>query len=160
MKRNSTLIAVLLATVLAATALAAQAPKVSEKKDVAIFALGYYGLAIPLETLGSIDIEIQKVFVDLGRFNKNTDLAQRRFAELLPLLAELAELQNAVLRLARELRKTQRRFNALSKIFIPSYRETITYISGTLEERERESLTILKIIRDRLAQPSEVTTGS
>ncbi len=85
----------------------------------------------------------------------NTDLAQRRFAALLPLLAELAELQNALLRLARELRKTQRRCNALSKIFIPSYRETLAYISGTLEERERESLTILKIIRDRLTQPFE-----
>ena len=89
----------------------------------------------------------------------NTDLAQRRFVELLPLLAELAELQNAVLRLARELRKTQRRCNALSKIFIPSYRETLAYISGTLEERERESLTILKIIRDRLAQPLEATVS-
>jgi len=81
----------------------------------------------------------------------NTDLALSRFVELLPLLAELAELQNAVVRLARELRKTQRRCNALSKIFIPSYRETLAYIAGTLEERERESLAILKIIRDRLA---------
>ena len=89
----------------------------------------------------------------------NTDLAMRRFMELLPLLAELAELQNAVLRLARELRKTQRRCNALSKIFIPSYRETLIYISGTLEERERESLTILKIIRSRLAQPADVTAS-
>jgi len=89
----------------------------------------------------------------------NTDLAQRGFVALLPLLAELAELQNALLRLARELRKTQRRCNALSKIFIPSYRETLAYISGTLEERERESLTILKIIRNRLAQPAEVATG-
>jgi V/A-type H+-transporting ATPase subunit D len=82
----------------------------------------------------------------------NTDVAMRRFVEVLPLLAELAELENAVLRLARELRKTQRRCNALSKIFIPSYQETITYIIGTLEERERESFVILKMIRDRLAQ--------
>ena len=67
---------------------------------------------------------------------------------LLPLLAELAELQNAVLRLAREVRKTQRRCNALSKVFIPTYRDTIGYIAGTLEERERESLTILKLIRN------------
>jgi hypothetical protein len=52
-----------------ALSLSAQAPTVSEKKDVAIFALGYYGWAIPQETLGSIDQEIQKVFVDLGRFN-------------------------------------------------------------------------------------------
>lgn len=81
----------------------------------------------------------------------STDVAMKRFVELLPLLAELAELQNAVLRLARELRKTQRRCNALSKIFIPSYRETLAYIAGSLEERERESLTILKLIRDRLA---------
>jgi V/A-type H+-transporting ATPase subunit D len=88
----------------------------------------------------------------IGGTSANTDVAQRRFVGLLPLLAELAELQNAVLRLARELRKTQRRCNALSKIFIPSYGETLAYIAGTLEERERESLNILKIIRNRLAE--------
>ena len=54
----------------------------------------------------------------------------KRFVEVLPLLGELAELENAVLRLARELRKTQRRCNALSKMFIPDYRETIAYIVG------------------------------
>jgi len=79
-------------------------------------------------------------------------VATRRFVETLPLLAELAELENAVLRLARELRKTQRRCNALSKIFIPDYRETISYITSALEERERESLIILKMIRNRLAR--------
>jgi len=88
----------------------------------------------------------------VGGTSASTDLAQRRFGELLPLLAEYAELENAVLRLARELRKTQRRCNALSKIFIPDYRETIAYITATLEERERESFIILKMIRDRLAQ--------
>ena len=66
-------------------------------------------------------------------------LAHRRFVEVLPLLAELAELQNAVLRLTRELRKTQRRCNALTKIFIPDCRQAIHYIAGALEERERES---------------------
>ena len=70
-------------------------------------------------------------------------------------LAELAELENAVLRLARELRKTQRRCNALSKNFLPAYRETIGYITAALEERERESFILFKMIRDRLAQPPE-----
>ena len=65
--------------------------------------------------------------------------------------SESAELENAVLRLARELRKTQRRCNALSKIFIPDYRKTLGYIVGALEERERESFIILRMIRDRLA---------
>jgi len=86
----------------------------------------------------------------LNGTSSNTDLAMHHFIEVLPLLAELAELENAVMRLARELRKTQRRCNALSKIFIPDYRETIAYIVGALEERERESFVILKMIRDRI----------
>lgn len=85
----------------------------------------------------------------VGGTSASTDVARLRFVELLPRLAELAELQNAMMRLARELRKTQRRCNALSKVFIPAYRETIGYIAGTLEERERESLSILKLIRDQ-----------
>lgn len=93
----------------------------------------------------------------VGGTSASTDVAMLRFVKLLPRLAELAELQNAMMRLARELRKTQRRCNALSKLFIPVYRETITYIGGTLEERERESLTVLKLIRDRTgnAEPAD-----
>ena len=91
----------------------------------------------------------------MSETSANTDTTLRQFVELLPALAELAELQTAVLRLARELRKTQRRCNALSKIFIPSYLETITYITATLEERERESFIIFKMIRDRIARNEE-----
>jgi V/A-type H+-transporting ATPase subunit D len=86
----------------------------------------------------------------VGGTSANTDMAMRRFVEALALVAELAELENAVRRLARELRKTQRRCNALSKLFIPDYRATIGYITSALEERERESFVILKMIRDRL----------
>lgn len=79
------------------------------------------------------------------------DVVLRRFAEALALVGELAELENAVLRLARELRKTQRRVNALSKIFIPNYTDTIEYIQSNLEEREREAFVIMKRVKDRLA---------
>jgi V/A-type H+/Na+-transporting ATPase subunit D len=88
----------------------------------------------------------------LGGTSAHTDASLHRFVEMLPLLAELAELQNAVLRLARELRKTQRRCNALSKIFIPNYKETLSYITSALEEREREAFILLKRVRNRLAE--------
>jgi len=81
----------------------------------------------------------------------SADLVLLRFSEALALVGELAELENAVLRLARELRKTQRRVNALSKIFIPNYTETIDYIQSSLEEREREAFVIMRQIKDRLA---------
>lgn len=106
------------------------------------------GIKIPRVSLRAEPVTVQ---FGVGGTSSNADLAMRRFVEVLPLLAELAELENAVLRLAGEVRKTQRRCNALSKLFIPDYRETIGYILGALEERERESFIILRMIRDRLA---------
>ncbi len=113
------------------------------------------GMKIPRLTVRTEPVSVQ---FGVGGTSANTDTAMSRFVEVLPLLAELAELENIVMRVARELRKTQRRCNALSKIFMPDYRETINYIMGSLEERERESFVILKMIRDRLEQlPSENT---
>ena len=108
------------------------------------------GMKIPHLTVQTETVSAQ---FGVGGTSANTDIAMSRFVEVLPMLAELAELGNAVVRLAQELRKTQRRCNALSKIFMPDYRETINYIMGSLEERERESFVILKMIRDRLEQP-------
>ncbi|MCX5805790.1 MAG: V-type ATP synthase subunit D [Proteobacteria bacterium] len=108
------------------------------------------GMKIPHVMVRTEPVSVQ---FGISGTSVNADIAMSRFVEVLPLLAELAELKNTVMRLARELRKTQRRCNALSKIFMPDYRETINYIMGSLEERERESFVILKMIRDRLEQP-------
>jgi V/A-type H+-transporting ATPase subunit D len=64
----------------------------------------------------------------------------------------LAEIQNAVFRLAREVRKTQRRVNALEKIFIPAYVETLRFITDALEERERDEFIVMRKVKERLAK--------
>ncbi len=79
-----------------------------------------------------------------------TDAAMRGFSSALPRLAELAGLETAAARLELEIKKTQRRCNALSKKVIPDCRETIAFLGGSLEERERESFVALKLIRNRL----------
>lgn len=107
------------------------------------------GLRIPRVRVNIAPIGVQ---FGLSGTSTYTDAAMIRFVELLPLLAELAELEDAVLRLAFELRKTQRRCNALSKIVIPDYQQAISYITELLEEREREAFVILKMIRNRLAE--------
>jgi len=43
-------------------------PVVSTKQDIAVFSLGYYGWFIPFQALGTIDLKIQEVFSDIGRF--------------------------------------------------------------------------------------------
>jgi V/A-type H+-transporting ATPase subunit D len=106
------------------------------------------GIRLPKVAIRAAEEQAQ---FGLGGTSVQTDAAMARFLAALPLLAQLAELENAVLRLARELRKTQRRCNALSRIFMPEYEATIDVITASLEEREREAFVNLRIIKQRLA---------
>jgi len=65
---------------------------------------------------------------------------RRELRNLVDRLARLAEIEVSCRRLAAELHRTQRRVNALERVFLPEYRDTIRFIEGTLEEREREEL--------------------
>jgi V/A-type H+/Na+-transporting ATPase subunit D len=69
-------------------------------------------------------------------------------AALVP-IAELAEVEAILWRLADELQRTVRRTNALNYMIIPTYKETIHYLEGALEEREREGLFHLKRAKAR-----------
>jgi V/A-type H+-transporting ATPase subunit D len=68
------------------------------------------------------------------------------FFDLLKICTELAAVRTIVWRLAREVRKTQRRVNALEKMVIPAARETRAYIESVLEERERDSFFTTKFL--------------
>lgn len=72
------------------------------------------------------------------------------FFAYLKLISEMAGIRTVVWRLAQEVKKTQRRVNALEKQVIPDTEETIFYIQGVLEEREREALFVQKQVKARL----------
>jgi len=80
------------------------------------------------------------------------DEAIKKFREVLGLLGTLAEARISLMRLSREVGKTIRRVNALEKIFIPDYDETLKYIEMALEESEREAFFVLKLVKDRLSR--------
>jgi V/A-type H+-transporting ATPase subunit D len=69
------------------------------------------------------------------------------FFELLKICTELAAVRTIAWRLAREVRKTQRRVNALEKMVIPTAVETKAYIEADLEERDRDSFFTSKLLK-------------
>jgi len=71
------------------------------------------------------------------------------FFELLKICAELAAIRTVVWRLAREVKRTQRRVNALDKMVIPAASETKTYIESVLEERERDFFFASKLLKKK-----------
>lgn len=97
----------------------------------------------------SIAVELPKrqLFYSFMDSFADTDKVMVDFFELLKLLTEMASIRTIVWRLAMEVKKTQRRVNALDKMVIPQTRDTKKYIEGVLEERERESVFVLKSLK-------------
>ncbi len=78
------------------------------------------------------------------------DEAMSNFKDTLKTAGRLAELKVSIMRLAREVKKTIRKVNALDKIAIPDLEETHTHISNRLEENERDMLILMKRVKARL----------
>ena len=75
------------------------------------------------------------------------DEASVKFNEVKVMTVKLTEIENAVYRLAMNIKKTQKRANALENITIPLYDKLSKDIQNALEEKEREEHTRLKIIK-------------
>ncbi len=119
--------------------------------DVQVKNRGVMGITLPLiEASG----EPPAMTYSLGNTTATLDEANALFRDVLSRLPELSRLVTSVWRLAVELRKTQRRVNALQYIFIPDYEETIAFIQSSLEEHEREETFRLKLLKTRAARPA------
>ncbi len=77
------------------------------------------------------------------------DRATRAFAGLLEVVCRTAQSEAAVVRLAGEIRKTQRRVNALRNVVIPTQEAIIKEVREALEDAEREAFFQAKKLRAR-----------
>jgi V/A-type H+-transporting ATPase subunit D len=105
------------------------------------------GIALP-----TIDVTMPRLDLKYSFMGTSgaCDATTVEFFELLKLLARMAEVRTMVWRLAKEVRKTQRRVNALERIVIPDVVQTKQFIEGVLEEREREVFFVQKILKAKL----------
>ena len=63
------------------------------------------------------------------------------------LTIKLSMVENSAYRLANNIKKTQKRANALKNITIPMYETLTKDITNALEEKDREEFTRLKVIK-------------
>ena len=75
------------------------------------------------------------------------DEAKAAFEKVKELTIRLSMVENSAYRLAVNIKKTQKRANALKNITIPKFEALTKSISNALEEKEREEFTRLKVIK-------------
>ena len=78
---------------------------------------------------------------------ESLDEARARFEKVKELTIKLSMVENSAYRLANNIKKTQKRANALKNITIPMYETLTRDITNALEEKEREEFTRLKVIK-------------
>lgn len=115
-------------------------------EEFEILSKSVMGVEIP-----SVKYEKQELETYYGFFRTNPtlDIAVTKFREVKFFIYELAEIENSVYKLAMEIKKTQKRANALEKIQIPKYMDQVKFIEEILEEKEREDFFRLKRVKQR-----------
>ena len=123
------------------------AEAVPEEKGVRVRTKSVMGVEVPIVTLE--ERREGAVPYGLSETDSALDIAYSKFAQVKDLCVKLAELENHVYRLAIAIKKTQRRANSLKNIVIPRQEATVKFIVNTLEEKEREEFSRMKIIKNR-----------
>ena len=120
---------------------------VNVRTDISLKERRIMGVGIPTV---AVDIKDIRPHYGPGSTSVWTDEAVVAFKSAIAAIGRLAESRISLVRLAREIQKTIRRVNALERVFIPDYQETVRYIEDSLEEADRESFFILKLVKGRL----------
>jgi V/A-type H+-transporting ATPase subunit D len=106
-------------------------------------------MGVPLPVVNTVFEDYPPYYSFLGT-SFWVDSSLNEFKAAVQIMGKLAELKISIMRLAREVKKTIRKVNALEKIAIPDLRETVKYIENRLEENERDMIILLKMIKTRL----------
>jgi len=122
-----------------------QIAKAIELEDqIVINVRSIMGVEIPI--IGDLKKEVKPQF-GFFRTNISLDEAYAKFLKVKQLTLLLAEVENAIYRLAVNVKRTQKRANALQNIMIPRYEKITKDITNALEEKDREEFTRLKMIK-------------
>ena len=102
------------------------------------------GTEIPL-----VEHEEEKKVPYYGSYNssESVDAAREGFLKVKELTLRLSMVENSAYRLAMNIRKTQKRANALKNITIPAYTVLVKDITNALDEKDREEFTRLKVVK-------------
>ena len=102
------------------------------------------GVELPKVTLKERPL---KVTYGFSQTDSQLDRAYLAFEKVKQTTAVLAEVENSIYRLSVAIKKTQRRANALQNIIIPRNEHIVKFITDSLEEKDREEFSRMKVIK-------------
>ena len=78
-----------------------------------------------------------------------------RFQGIYQVVLDIAEKENALRRLLREIEKTKRRASAIENVLVPRLEGIVRYIKFRFDEMERDAFSMLKTVKRKMEQEAE-----
>jgi len=120
------------------------ASSIPEEDGISIKTRSVMGVEIPLVRYEPKPMNLAYAYYST---RESLDIARQNFNKVKELTIRLSMVENSAYRLATAIKKTQKRANALKNITIPTMETLTKSITNSLEEKEREEFTRLKVIK-------------
>lgn len=117
---------------------------VEVEDSVAVKFRSVMGVEIPIV---SMDEAPKKPSYGMKNTTSSLDEAVLKFGDVKRMTKQLAQIEISVFRIADNVKKTQKRANALKNIMIPRYEAETRHIQNALDEKDREEFSRLKVIK-------------
>lgn len=111
------------------------------------------GVPIPVIRKGQSSMRnVLKRGYGITGVSSRVDSTAEKFEEIIDVIIESADIETRLRRLGEELRKTNRRVNALENVVVPELAEQIKFIFSSLDERAREDHFRLKKVKKKILE--------
>ena len=118
-----------------------------ERKEVKILIKSVMGVSVAV--VNSEKSEVKRAPYSPFGVDVAVDEAGLLFGKACDIAMEMAALETTVIRLATEIKRTQKRANALNNIVIPKSEQSFKFILESLEEKEREEFFKVKLVKKK-----------
>ena len=126
----------------------ANAMSIEKEPAIATDQQNIMGVVVPEIESTKVQRQILNREYGMTSSTSRIDSTADKHEELLEKIVEAAETQTKILKLLEEIEKTKRRVNALEHKTIPEMKDSLDYVSQTLEENEREETFRMKKIKE------------
>jgi V/A-type H+/Na+-transporting ATPase subunit D len=83
----------------------------------------------------------------------------QHFQRIYRVILDIAEKENALRRLLKEIEKTKRRASAIENVLIPRLQATVRYIKFRFDELERDAFSMLKTVKRKMEAEAEAVVA-
>ena len=130
-----------------------EAMKIPQMSNLEVSSKSVMGVRIPKLAGGRMEDMYSDYLLELPA---SINEAIKAYQQLHKLVIDVAEKETALRKLLYEIEKTKRKSNAIENVFIPRLQAAVKFITFRLDEMERDTFIMLKMVKRKMGEREQI----